>query len=222
MRVGTIVSLKNSFGGINNQAIWDTVAKYSLDGLAIPLNEAKMSDVDYLAAKGKTPILWADPHNWWNLDGAAAGDELDKRYTAIGFSGANAAKFCPLLIDYELHSITGFSELFQRWRWHRYKRETFWTMEPLQGGWVGDPQIVSVVNNDINLTLVPQTYRSQMQPVAQDACFNDLAARGFKSGRIKTFYGCFWRDSNGNDHFIPPGERMDGFIWTLEKLYGLG
>lgn len=228
MKSPYIVDLHNHFSGVRDQNLWDLITEYGFDSLTFDIRQVSMSDIDYCYSKGITPVGMLDPIGWFGLHGAAAADKMDQILNDLGFKGTNATKPFPVMFDYEWHSIQEVIDLISRWRFLRWKRYTYITMEPLQDWWT-DTRIVALVNTDHGdgLVIVPECYRGpdnvdkeQMMPVAHDACREHMEAdgRGFSNARIKLFYGVFWRDKLGNDHYLPIPEAADGFFWVAEKI----
>jgi hypothetical protein len=222
MRAAYIVDLPGHFGPISASGLWAVVSRYGIDKLYLDIRQAQMSDLDYITSRlgSNGSGVMVDPIQWWGKTGADAAERTEQELLRIGFSGTQAAKPCSVMFDYEHHSADEINALIAQYRWHRYKRDTQLTIEPLQGGWFG-PGCADTVNNDPNLVVLAQTYRSRMEPVAQDACRKDLERNGIRAERVKLYYGAFWRDAAGADHLIPPCEAADGCFWTLDKLYVL-
>jgi hypothetical protein len=121
-----------------------------------------------------------------------------------------------VMFDYEEHSIEKVVAGLKKWRGVRSRRDTIWSMEPLQGGWVGDPQMKRQISSDLNLKLVPQTYRSQMEPVAQDAVLKDLIVN-YSVTQVLLYYQSFYKQGN-QDVYFPIPEAWTGVIYDLEHL----
>jgi hypothetical protein len=65
-------------------------------------------------------------------------------------------------------------------------RSLVWTLESLQGGWIGDAT-VDLINTNALLTIAPQCYYGDMTPVFIQYAIEDLVARGIKREKIQPF-----------------------------------
>lgn len=122
---------------------------------------------------------------------------------------------CSFQIDFEAHephipnaeAAAWMVAWLKEWRKHRPLKWTSWTLESFQGGWF-TPELVDVINRDINLVVVPQFYGGNSGEILMDAhaATLDLAAVGVDLWRIQGFY----------QHRIPLGWR--GMLFTLESI----
>ena len=216
MRAAVILDLPGHFGPISSSGIWTRVSNYKLDRIYFDIRQITTEIIDYCAKRSTLAGINIDPKAWFNEDLAAGALRTTRKLNELGFTGARAAAPCPVMFDYEEHSIEKVIAGLKAWRATRYKRDTVWTFEPLQGGWVGDRQMREQIVPDKNLVLMPQVYRGDMSPVAQDACFRDLL-RFYPPGQIKLYYQAF--QPYGPSHInYPPPEAWDGCIYDLEHL----
>jgi hypothetical protein len=216
MKAAVILDLPGHFGPIAADGIWNRVTGYQLDRLYFDIRQINRQIIDYCKSRSTLAGINIDPKAWFNEDLAAGALRTTRKLNELGFTGANVAGLCPVMFDYEEHSIEKVIAGLKTWRKTRYKRDTVWTFEPLQGGWVGDPQLQALIKPDRNLTLMPQTYRFDMGPVAQDACFEDLT-RFYAPQQVKLYYQSFYKEL-GADARSPLPEAWDGAVYDLEHL----
>lgn len=216
MRAAVILDLPGHFGPIESTGIWNRVTAYQLDRLYFDIRQIDNRTIDYCKSKSTIAGINIDPKAWFNEDLAGGALRVHAKLNELGFTGRNAKGICPVLFDYEEHSIEKVIAGLTAWRRVRNVRDTAWSMEPLQGGWVGDRQLRDVIVPDRNLMLLPQTYRFDMGPVAQDAVLWDLA-RFYPRDRIRLYYQAFYKRS-GRDLEFPCGEGWDGAMYDLPHL----
>jgi hypothetical protein len=216
MRAAVILDLPGHFGSIEASGIWNRVASYQLDRLYFDIRQINNQIINYCKSRSTVAGINIDPKAWFNEDLAAGAIRTNKKLIELGFTGANVAGLCPVMFDYEEHSIVNVVAGLRQWRRARYKRDTIWTFEPLQGGWVGDPQMQAVIKPDRNLILMPQCYRFDMGPVAQDACFEDLT-RFYAPQQVKLYYQSFYKEL-GADARYPIHEAWDGAMYDLSHM----
>lgn len=215
MRAAVCQDLPGHFGPISSSGIWNRVQNYKLDRIYFDIRQITTEIIDYCTKKSTLAGINIVP-SWFNEDLAQAALRTTRKLNELGFVGAKAAAPCPILFDWEEHSIEKTAAGLKAWRATRQKRDTVWSMEPLQGGWVGDRQMREVIVPDKNLILMPQVYRSQMQPVAQDACYKDLL-RFYPPGQVKLYYQSFQPYGPSSINYPPP-EAWDGCVYDLEHL----
>jgi len=78
-------------------------------------------------------------------------------------------------------------EWLKAWRTLKPTRVTAWTTEPTQGGVISD-ELVTAINNDPNLIVVPQIYYAGMVDAVESRVVLDLAARKIRPDRIYPYY----------------------------------
>lgn len=116
---------------------------------------------------------------------------------------------CEFMLDYEQHDPEWIAAWLRAWRHVRPTKRTTWTLESHQGGWF-TPELVALINRDVNLIVLPQLYNGAMQPpgVSMDGldAVLDLVFYGVDPFRIQGFYDA---------REIPLWFR--GFLFTLES-----
>jgi hypothetical protein len=222
MRAAVVIDLPGHFGPIEADGIWKRASYHRLDRIYFDVRQVDRHILDVCAQHHVAGGIWIEPAGWFNESLAAAALRVTRKLNDLGFTGSHAADVCPVMFDYERHSIADVVQGLQAWRKTRYKRDTVWTCEPLQGGWVGDPQLVAQIKPDTNLVVMPQTYRGpsgglpDMRPVAQDAVRLDLL-RFFDQRQVKLFYQAYCKE-NTVDYSLPLPEGWDGCVWDLEHM----
>lgn len=216
MRAAVILDLPEHFGPIEASGIWGRVSKWGLDRLYFDIRQIDNHIINVCAQHKVQAGINIDPQSWFKEDLATSAIRVSRKLNDLGFVGGNATGICPVLFDYEEHSIEKVVAGLKAWRATRFKRDTVWSMEPLQGGWVGDRQMRMQIVQDSNLKLAPQTYRSEMQPVAQDAVLRDLI-RNYPVSQVILYYQAFYKEK-GVDFPAPIPEGWDGIMYDLEHM----
>jgi len=216
MRAAVILDLPGHFGPITASGIWDRVNHYELDRLYFDIRQIDNTIIDECKRRSTVAGIKIDPKAWFNEDLAGGAIRTHNKLTELGFTGRNAKGVCPVLFDYEEHSIEKVIAGLRVWRKYRNVRDTCWSMEPLQGGWVGDRQMRDVIVPDRTVTLLPQSYRYDMGWVAQDAVLWDLA-RFYGRPQVKLYYQSFSKWGNQTINYPPP-EAWDGCMYDLSHM----
>lgn len=202
MRAAWIANLPGSYGTIDNQAIWDRVARWELTRIYLDARQATVADIDAIHARRCEAGIFR-VQSW--TSGMTAVDlarTMDADLTRIG---ANSRQ-CASMLDCELHDSVYMRDWLREFRTHRPGRWLAWSLEPLQGGWFSN-ELVAAIRNDPNLRVLAYCYRNDMQPVAPDAVWRDLNAR-LPIERCQLFY----------DGRMGAPEAMNGCVFTLERL----
>jgi hypothetical protein len=118
-------------------------------------------------------------------------------------------------LNNERHEPDIILAMLRRWRELRPTKDTSWTMEGGQGGWMGS--VVSTTTPassfvtevlSYRVRLVPQLYNGAMTQVWDSLAFaRDLTKRGFPDAVISPFYDAA---------HLPVG--WDGFAFTMGRL----
>jgi hypothetical protein len=202
MRAATINNLSGSYGTIEHALIWTLVSEYSLDRLYIDGREITADHVAAVHRHGlEVGARWA--RNWF--EGESVIDiarEMDATLTRIGVN----AKQCAVNWDFEDHDNAGLMQWLREWRALRPRRNTSWSLEPMQRGWFSST-LIEMLRADLHLEVWAQTYHGGMYPVAQDACWRNLAS-ALRPEQCKLEYD--------GAHGAPAS--MDGNVFTLERL----
>lgn len=113
------------------------------------------------------------------------------------------------MFDIEYHDPEFVRKTILEYRRWKPSGPIAWTLEPHQGGWF-TPELVKVLNNDVNLVVVPQNFYWNMSPYSGgiNSLRDDLINRGVKSSRVKVFY----------DGSFPLPSNWDGCILSEERI----
>src|SRR5205823_7928072 len=107
--------------------------------------------------------IMRDP-SWENNSAIDLARELDADLGRLGSSNSQ----CAVLADIEYHDSAYITAFLGEWRALRPRRVTGWTLEPLQGGWMGPLFVKEVVAAHVGI--FPQAYLGNMSPVDPDLC----------------------------------------------------
>lgn len=231
MRGAEIDDLPGHFGAkrAKEPRLWTLISTYALDRISLDARQATAQDLTDLRAgqrdlagdlvRGVSVGMHRDPvwgdltYDEW-VQAQAQGrtppymDAPTLAHTADAdlFHVATAQAHPAYRFDIERHDPAYLLAWLREWRALRPTRATEWTLEPRQRGWF-TPELISTLRLDVHLTVIPQTFRGRMQPVAQDAVWRELAA-ALVPTQVKLCYDA--------QHGAP--EAMDGFLFTLERL----
>jgi len=219
MRRAEISDLAGTFGTIANSAIWNAAGRHALDGLFLDARTTTRTDLETIRNQGRTPGIKVDP-SWFGISGRQIAEWTHARLIDLGFVGADAALACDVCFDNEHHSgladpSQDIIEMIVRWRQLRWKRQSYWSPEPEQAGWMR-PELIQLINADINLGVVAQSYRGNMEPVAADVVRDDIRRRGIADTRCHVYYGAFYRDQTGRAILLPVPAIFDGILFDLD------
>ena len=158
-------------------------------------------------AKGYTTgvyVAWNWPEYAGN-DGAEFAQKVsDKLGTIVPVTSAQ--NFPKVQLNVELHDPLYIQDMVVRWRQLRKYRDTSWTMEPMQGGWMSPNMVNAVIAARVRV--VPQMYWGNMQPaLPYQRVIDDLTIRGFPAGLVTPM----WDAARLPDPW-------DGFAFTQGRL----
>lgn len=144
--------------------------------------------------------------NWPQVagDGKTFAEKVSAQLSIVA-PGPDVAAFPKVQLDIEQHDPVFILEALKRWRELRPKRDTSWTMESMQAGWMSPAFVTGVLACKVRI--VPQYYLGDMSPVAQDVGLKDMLSAGFPASLVTGFYDAaalpaFW----------------DGFAFTMGRL----
>jgi len=144
--------------------------------------------------------IMRDP-SWDHTSAIDLARELDADLLRLGSSNSQ----CAVLADIEYHDPAYVQAFLREWRDLRPSRVTGWTLEPLQGGWMA-PDFVRAVTMAA-VSLHPQAYFGNMNPVDPDLVRSDLIERGFMRSAVAPVY---------NAAHIPT--HWDGIAFRFDQL----
>ena len=130
-----------------------------------------------------------DP-SWDNLTATKLAEQMSQDLANKGFGATTGPDSCAAMFDMEKHNAQYAVDMLERWRLLRPTRTTLFTLESGQGGWFTD-ELAALINNDPNLTMVPQFYLGspRLYPVDSDWSKWDLSAQGgVADSKIVGFY----------------------------------
>jgi hypothetical protein len=106
----------------------------------------------------------------------------------------------------ESHEPDTILNVLKAWRGLRATVGTSWSMEGMQGGWMGKSFAVALVG--LKIRLAPQLYNGDMTQVWDSlAASRDLVKRGFPDNLVSPFY-----DAANLPHY------WNGFAFTIGRL----
>ena len=126
--------------------------------------------------------------NWVGYEsasGAQFAEKVDERLSQI-VPKTSAQNFPKVQLNVELHDPLFIQDMVVRWRQLRKYRDTSWTMEPMQGGWMS-PNMVKAVT-DSRVRVVPQCYWGNMQPVDPQLAIANVVNQGFPRALVTPMY----------------------------------
>lgn len=191
--------------------------KYGIDGYLSPLPSLDPLTPEVLAetlALGRAGGIYMG-HNWYpNASGSQLAEKMNTDYKAM-------AKLHPtaklrVMFNLEEHDPIKIVQCLRRWRGLQPKVNTSWTMEGMQGGWMG-PKVLyggttSQFVQDIlsfRVRLVPQLFTGPMGTLNERKVALDLIERGFPPQIVSPFY---------DGARLRPDDAIDGFVFTMGRL----
>lgn len=206
MRSATINNLDGSYGTIEHADIWKLVSEYGLGRLYIDGREITAAHVTAVHKHGlEVGARWT--RNWFPRESVIdIAREMDAKLTNVGVPAGAQSKQCAVTWDFEEHDNTALMQWLREWRALRPTRNTSWSLEPMQRGWFSTT-LIEMVKADTHLEVWAQSYHGDMYPVAQDACWRNLAS-ALRPEQCKLEYD--------GAHGAPAN--MDGNVYTLERL----
>lgn len=188
-----------------NDPNWGVIEKAGIDQLYFSLQDPRVTK-QYLqgaASRGYGIGVYV-VSNWKDfsqVSGAAFANAVADKVEKIRMSNVSPR----VQLDVEQHDPQFIIDMLARWRKRLPWQATSWTMEGMQGGWMGPDLVAAIVNARVRV--VPQAYTGDMRPIAQDAVLRDLLKRGIPDTSINLFY----------DARTLPLE-WSGFAFTMGRL----
>lgn len=166
---------------------WVKLPRYGIDTVYLALGDSRTTKaaLQSAAARGYQVGVYM-AWNWGEyvgLTGPQMAEEVHRRVQPLAWSATSRPK---VQFDIEEHSPGKIASCFERWRQLEPKRDTSWTLESMQGGWMSADFVRRIVACKIRV--VPQFYLGNMEPVAADMALRNLTRRGFEESRITGFY----------------------------------
>jgi len=177
-----------------NDPDWAKVKAHAITHLYFDLFDPRVR-TEYLKSIGRTVSSNGKAYgvgvyvvsNWPQVagDGKSFAEKVSKQLSIVA-PGPDVASFPKVQLDIEQHDPVFILDALERWRELRPKRDTSWTMEPMQGGWMTPAFVTGVLACKVRV--VPQYYLGDMSPVAQDVALKDLLNAGFPASIVTGFY----------------------------------
>jgi hypothetical protein len=190
-----------------NDPDWVKVQAYKITHLYFDLFDPRVRNayLSHVKARGYGVGVYV-VSNWAQVagDGKTFAEKVSKQLSIVA-PGPDVASFPKVQLDIEQHDPVFILDALGRWRELRPKRDTSWTMESMQGGWMTPAFVTGVLACKVRV--VPQYYLGDMSPVAQDVGLKDLLNAGFPASIVTGFY----------DAAVLPRE-WDGFAFTMGRL----
>src|SRR5262245_12442768 len=176
----------------------------------------------FATSKAELQKVWQDGYvvgvymagNWpqfAGLTGKGVAERVALEIERLKFGGAAKPK---VQFDLEMHGPADgqfLIDCFQRWRELAPTRDTSWTMEGHQGGWIkAQPGLVAAVQA-ARIRVVPQCYDADMQGGLWDTheMARDLVRAGFTDASISCFHDAKYLDQQ---------KWWTGFAFTQQRL----
>lgn len=182
---------------VNSDPDWSRLARHGIDGVYLALGDARTTRVALrdAANRGFTVGVYM-ASNWGEyvgLSGPQIAEAVHQRVQPLVWSRTSRPK---VQFDMEEHDPEKIASCLERWRELQPARDTSWTMESMQGGWMSGDFVQRV--RKCKVRVVPQFYRGDMSPIAADASLRDLMERGFPESLVTGFWDAaalphYWR-----------------------------
>ena len=190
-----------------NDPDWDKVAKYEMTHLFFDLFDPRLTPT-YLRSvetRGYGTGLYVAA-NWPQVSGTGIefAEKVHKRLEVVD-PGLDRAQ-PKVQLDIEQHDPAYILNALERWRRLRPKRDTSWTMESLQGGWMSPEFVAGVLA--CRVRIVPQYYKGDMGPMAMDVGLKEMLKAGFPAHLVTGFY----------DAAVMPLPGWTGWAFSMGRL----
>jgi len=190
-----------------NNPDWDKIKANQMTALFFHMFDPRVTQTYLMNVRlrGYTPgvyVAW----NWPQVSGGAdefvekVSDRLDEIVPIT-----SAQNFPKVQLNVELHDPLWIQNMVVGWRKLRPYRDTSWTMEPMQGGWMSPNMVQAVISRRVRVS--PQIYYGDMTPADEQTVIQDLVIRGFPRALISPSYDAA---------LITPSQ--DGFFFTQGRL----
>jgi len=163
-----------------DQFVWDAVDTVPPIGLAALLVTMSGTGWKVSVNRNTKNDEWPDSET----DPVLFGRQLSKDLTRLQRDGGRQ---CSVVMDVEQHDPAWVLAAIKAFRQVRPGRYLYWTMEPLQAGWM-TRELRDAVNLDPLTWIVPQMYRGSMAPVSERVVVDNLTNAGFLDSKVKVYY----------------------------------
>jgi hypothetical protein len=172
-----------------DQFVWDAVDPVAPIGLAALLATMRGAGWRVAINRNTKNEEWPDSET----DPAKFGTQLSLDLSRLQ---CDYGRQCSVVMDVEQHDAAWVETAIRAFRHLRPGRYLYWTLEPLQAGWI-TPTLRDLVNLDPLTWIVPQMYRGSLAPVSERAVVDDLTGHGFNDAKVKVYYDRWYEDFNG-------------------------
>lgn len=169
-----------------NDPNYDACVEHDIDTLYFALNDPRVTKayLQDVASRGYGVGVYVVT-NWDGFNQPSGADFANAVANAV-LKLRVTNVFPRVQLDAEQHDPVFISAMVKQWRKRLPNQATSWTMESFQGGWMTAEMVADVLAARIRV--VPQWYKGNMEPVAEDVGLKDMLARGFPTQSVTGFY----------------------------------
>jgi hypothetical protein len=163
--------------------------QHDIDGYYFDLFDPRVTEasIGAVASKGHSVGVYM-AWNWPQFSGKAPATVAkivsDKVRMIVGPN--TSPNFPRVQFDLEQHNPEFIAQTLEAWRKLQPTRATSWTMESFQGGWMYPAFVQRILA--CRVRVVPQYYKGDMSPVAEDVGLKDMLVAGFPFTSVTGFY----------------------------------
>jgi hypothetical protein len=193
-----LIAVRNVYAVPNDDPSWDRLNRHGITGVYVAMEGDGLLSKEYLheiRSRGFVAGLYQG-HNWHpGESGVQAARRASAVFKAMT-TGANAVPGVRVQLNWEQHDQTYILQGLREWRRLHPKVNTSWSMEGMQGGWMGPvvgpntppSNFVQEIVNVHKVRWVPQTFIHDMSRQESDVVLRDLLRRGVPENVISMFY----------------------------------
>ena len=175
-----------------NDAAWHTLAEHGIAG-EFYCGEDPVADVarrlEASRAHGHVGGIYV-AWNWANIpqDGGGFAEWTHEYVQEVeALLPVKSGSYPKVQLNHEGHDPDVILDMLHRWRQLRPTKDTSWSPEGMQGGWMSGLFAAEVKN--LKIRVVPQCYNGAMTQVWDSlAVARDLTKRGFPDALVSPFY----------------------------------
>lgn len=209
--------MRNVWAVPNDDPSWDRLVQHGITGVYVAadgdglLSKAYLKDIQ---SRGFVAGLYQG-HNWYPGQSAVEyARKASAKFKELT-TGANAVPGLRVMLNWEQHNPQDILLGLREWRRLHPTVNTAWSMEGMQGGWMGPiigtntppSNFISEIVNKIKVRWVPQCFTGDMRRQESDIVRLNLSTRGVPDSVIS----CFYDAAN-------LGIGWDGFAFTEGRL----
>lgn len=190
--------MRNVYAVPNDDPSWDRLNRHGITGVYVAmegdglLSKAYLKDIQ---ARGFVAGLYQG-HNWHPGESAVKAAQRASAAFKAMTTGSNAVPGVRVQLNWEQHDAQDILLGLREWRRLHPKVNTSWSMEGMQGGWMGPvvgPSVprsnfIAEIVDKIRVRWVPQTFTGDMRRQESDIVLRDLLRRGVPENVISMFY----------------------------------